>query len=230
MAASRPEATRRSVERLIDWATDEGVRVKKTVPRVAGLEGERREEAKLAAGIKPSKRSVSRSDAIASDSAQLRRRDSSRTRTKRASRALDKLAKRLPKTAKRLKRLSPEQRPPAAGSVQVGDDEGRADDGHEAGRRRTSVVERVRRWRDWRRGDPRDEARAARGADELTAFAAAHDGYLPIARTDHDKGVFVTDKGAPLYRGEPGGGSYEVIRSFKSLDAALDHVLKKGTC
>lgn len=230
MAAEPTGSDAALVERLIAWASDEGVKVKKTVPRVLKLKARAAEEAKLAAEEAEQEERLANITQLLRtprtyDAGKLPVADEAKL-----LRALDKLAKHLPKTAKRLKRSSPEERRLRPGASKAALTNAEKKLGTKLG---ADVRALLSAFDGGVIGDVvilGTEASGARGADELTTFAAAHDSYIPIARTDHDKVVFLTGKGAPLYRGEPGDGSYEIVRSFKKLDAALDHVLKKGSC
>ncbi len=230
MAAEPTGSDAALVERLIAWAVEEDVRVKKTVPRVLKLKANAAEEAKLAEEEAALEERVANATRLLRAPKGYDVHELARADEAKLLRALDKLAKHLPKTAKRLKRLSPEERqlrPGASKSAlskaeramgkKLGDDARALLSAFDGGVIGDVVILGT-------------EASGACGEDELTAFAAAHDSYVPIARTGHDKVVFITDKGAPLLHGAPGYGGYGVVRSFKKLDAALDHVLKKQTC
>jgi len=139
-------------------------------------------------------------------------------------RALDQLAKVLPKTAKRLKRLSPEERhlhPGASKSAltaaeramgkKLGSDARALLSAFDGGVIGDVVILGT-------------EASGARGADELSAFAAAHDSYVPIARTDHDKVVFLTDevpKLAGFWEGDTYGGPFRTIFYYDQVSGRL---------
>ena len=231
MAAEPTASDAALVERLIEWATDEGVRVKKTVPKVLRDKARAAEEAELAAADAEEKERAARaSSALRTpkgyDAAKLPRADEARL-----LRALDDLAKRLPKTAKRLKRIAPTERHlrPGASKSAIAAAE------KKMGVKLSADARALLKAFDG--GVVGDvvilgtEAGGAKGADDIAVFAQAHDWDAPIvARTGLDRVVFLESNGAPLCKGAPGAGSYSVVKSFKKLDAALEHVLKKRSC